>query len=102
MRILKRVRATSADSHEGDHASMFIAAANNDPPVDVVAEAKMIMKRARLETKRAKAKTTDARELSVGSSEANLNEIEVAGQASNTDGRVEGAGTVLEPRVSKT
>ena len=51
----------------------------------------MIMKKARLETKKAKAKTIDAREIGGGTSEASLNDIEAASQASNTDGRVEGA-----------
>ena len=46
-RILTRIPAASSDGHDGDHAAKFLSASADDPPVNVIAEAKRIMKRAR-------------------------------------------------------
>ena len=46
-RILKRLRAASDDGHDGDHAAKVLATSANDPPVDILAEARRILKRAR-------------------------------------------------------
>ena len=45
--ILKRLRAASGDGHDGDYDAKSFATADDDPSVDVVAEAKRTMKRAR-------------------------------------------------------